>query len=296
MLFQERIRENYEKLTPGFRKLADFIVTNTLDAAFLTATELSRRVEVDPATVVRFAQDLGYTGYRELSREIKRYVRDQVTESYQMSEEASSIVDLLRALAETSQQNFQHFTTTELPHVAQIVEHMLNTPQIWLTGEYSDYALAEFMAKNLGNLNLKATAFSPDMRESAAIITQMREGDVLLALATCGPSLDTGYVVRLAREKGVKTVCLSSSGVVLAAREASLNLSVPVKSPASVPSFAVTMNVLALIWEALAKYRAEQTGIAYATAQEYMGRLLEMRAATPSYEVAPQETWTGYKM
>ena len=74
-MFQDRIRANYDGLTPGFRKLADFIMNSTLDVAFLTATELSRRVGVDPATVVRFAQELGYSGFRELSIEIKRYVR-----------------------------------------------------------------------------------------------------------------------------------------------------------------------------------------------------------------------------
>ena len=69
-MFQDRIREYYDNLTPGFRRLADFLLNYTLDAAFLTASELARRVKVDPATVVRFSQDIGYSGYRELSREI----------------------------------------------------------------------------------------------------------------------------------------------------------------------------------------------------------------------------------
>ena len=45
---------------------------------------------VDPATVVRFAQELEYSGYRELSREIKHYVRDQVTSTYRKAGEATS--------------------------------------------------------------------------------------------------------------------------------------------------------------------------------------------------------------
>jgi len=40
-VFKERIREYYDDLTPGFRKLADFLVLNTMDAAFLTASELA---------------------------------------------------------------------------------------------------------------------------------------------------------------------------------------------------------------------------------------------------------------
>ena len=54
-----------------------------MDVGFLTATELARRVGVDPATVVRFSQELGYSGYRELSREIKRYINRQLALRFQ---------------------------------------------------------------------------------------------------------------------------------------------------------------------------------------------------------------------
>ena len=42
-MFKERIREYYDALTPGFRKLADFLMQNTLDAAFLTASGFPQR-------------------------------------------------------------------------------------------------------------------------------------------------------------------------------------------------------------------------------------------------------------
>lgn len=32
-MFKDRIRENYDDLTPGFRKLADFIMDNSFDVA-----------------------------------------------------------------------------------------------------------------------------------------------------------------------------------------------------------------------------------------------------------------------
>jgi DNA-binding MurR/RpiR family transcriptional regulator len=131
-MFQERIRKNYESLTPGFRKLADFIMTSTLDAAFLTATELSRRVDVDPATVVRFAQELGYSGYRELSREIKHYVRDQVTATYRKGEEAGTVEQLLMSLVDNSQQNFQYFITTDMAKLVTAVEALAEVNHIWV--------------------------------------------------------------------------------------------------------------------------------------------------------------------
>ncbi len=294
-MFQERIREHYEHLSPGFRRLADFIMTSTLDAAFLTATELARRVAVDPATVVRFAQELGYSGYRELSREIKRYVRDQVTATYRKAAEAGSVEELLQALVENSRQNVQHFATTELTGLADVVRVLAQAKRIWVGGEFLGHDIASFMSKNFELMGINSKIFSPAMMETASMISRLEEGDVVFIIASSGPNVDTGYAVHMAREKGVKTVCLTGSGVILPAREAEYTISVPVKSPAGVPSFGALMQVLSLLWEALARQRSEKTVELMLAMQEYQGTLLSLRADTPEYEVAsPQETWKDF--
>ena len=74
-MFRERIKARYNELSPSFRKLADFVLEHQLDAALMTATELAERISVDAATVVRFAQTLGYSGFRQLSKDIQRVVK-----------------------------------------------------------------------------------------------------------------------------------------------------------------------------------------------------------------------------
>jgi len=292
-MFQDRIRENYDGLTPGFRRLADFLMTNTLDAAFLTATELSRRVGVDPATVVRFAQELEYSGYRELSREIKHYVRDQVTSTYRKAAEADSTEQLLLSLVENAQQNLQHFVTTDLAGVAKAVDMLKDAAHVWVVAEFTGYDLANFMAKNFKNLGFSASTFHPSMSETASAVSHMKEGDILVVLVNEGPSVDSGYATRMARDKGLKTICITGTGVVLPAREAEVTIIVPVKTPASVPNFGTEMQVLSLIWEALAARRKEQTTARYKEQQENMDKLLKLRAETPEYEVAsPQDLWS----
>lgn len=291
-MFQDLIREHYEELSPGFRRLADFIMNSTLDAAFLTATELSRRVDVDPATVVRFAQELGYSGYRELSREIKHYVRDQVTATYRKAAEAGTVEALLHALLESAQQNVQQFATTELFGLAEAARILSGAKRIWISGEYMGYDIARFMAKNFEALGMIAQAFSPSMMETASIVSRMAEGDVLLALCNSGPNVDTGYAVHLARAKGLKTVCIGASGVILPAREAELVITVPVKTPAGVPAFGVMTQALSLLFEALANQRPEKTAELFLALQENQGLLLDLRLNTPEYEIAsPQESW-----
>jgi DNA-binding MurR/RpiR family transcriptional regulator len=288
-MFKDRIRENYDNLTPGFRKLADYIMDNTLDSAFLTATELSRRVGVDPATVVRFAQELGYSGYRELSREIKAYVRDQVTATYRRADEAETTETLLRALVENAQQNMRHFVTTDLPKVVQCVEILSDVPHIWFTGEFTGHDLASYMAKEFKTYGISASVFHPSMGETSSIIAQMKEGEALVSFAGTEPSLDTGYAVRMAREKGVKTITLTNSGIILPAREAELTIIIPSKSPAEVPGFGTLMQIAGLIWEAVISQRTDETKARLNELHANMEELLDLRAETPDYEVPSPE-------
>lgn len=76
--YEDRIREARSDLSPSFLILADFLLDSYTEAAFMTATRLAHRLDVDPATVVRFAQRLGYPGYPELQREIRDRVNQEL--------------------------------------------------------------------------------------------------------------------------------------------------------------------------------------------------------------------------
>ena len=70
--YEKRIREARPRMSKSFARLAEFILDSYVQSALMTATELAHQVDVDAATVVRFAQMLEYRGFPELQREIKR--------------------------------------------------------------------------------------------------------------------------------------------------------------------------------------------------------------------------------
>lgn len=285
-MFKERIREYYDALTPGFRKLADFIMQNTLDAAFLTASELARRVDVDPATVVRFSQEIGYSGYRELSREIKRYVRDQVTSTYRAAEEAKTEEDALNVILDNTQQQLQHFRTTETGALARVSAILRSTSHIWITGEFTSHDLAAYLAKSFyPTVGISASHFHPSISETAAAVEQMKEGEALVALAFGIPGLDTGYAIRLARKRGVKTICITNSGTILPAREADETIIVPTASPIAVASFNLSLMMVGVIWEVVLAGNLDSAATAFTTVHGTMSEILELRANTAEYEI-----------
>ncbi|MGC9347907.1 MAG: MurR/RpiR family transcriptional regulator [Anaerolineae bacterium] len=289
-MFKERIREYYEALTPGFRKLADFIMQNTLDAAFLTASELARRVGVDPATVVRFSQEIGYSGYRELSREIKRYVRDQVTASYREAKEAKTEEDIINVIFDNTEQQLQHFRTTEIPALAKATQMLKEASRVWITGEFTSFDLAAYLSRSLDpTLGMPSRYFHPSISETAAALAQMKEGELVLALVFGVPGVDTGYALRLAKERGLKTVCITNSGTVLPAREAEVTIIVPTKSPIAVASFNLSLMIVGVIWESIVGSEVEASADSFTELYSNMSDILELRSETEDYEIPSPE-------
>mgnify|MGYP006282874317 CR=1 FL=1 len=279
-MFEERIREHYESLTPGFRKLADFITSQTLDAAFLTGTELARRVGVDQATVVRFAQHIGYSGYRALSQEIEDHVLQKVTASYRKAAEAETEEELIQGLAENTEQTLRECVATEGPQITEAVRLLQDAPHIWIAAEFVMHHLAEYIAEVFRGLEIPATAVHPTTQTSSATLARMQEGEALLALSIYFPHVDTGHLINLAREKGLHTISITDYGNGLPARKSEVTIKVSTKSPIILPSIGPAFNVLQIIAASVIAHRSERSAKALTGYNDYLGQILELRTKT----------------
>ncbi len=280
-MFRDRIRDSYERLSPGFRRLADFIVNNTLDAAFLTATELARRVEVDPATVVRFAQDLGYTGYRELSQEIKRHVHDRITTNGELTDHPTTRGQRLAAQLEGLRQQLQQLTMVDFDRLGEIATVIDEASAIWVVAEGSLALLAQAFAQSLQDAGLSVTAFRPDLLETAMRLSHMNPGDALLTLGSEGTQIDIGHLTHLAREKGVHTLSISSNGLQLAAQEAELALLIPHTTTTIATGYSLIGMLLSIIVEDLRDQRQEFVRQLQKEQLVHLARLMELRRQNP---------------
>ena len=60
------------KLTKTSRRIGDFILDHETDACFMTSTELAQELEVSEASVIRFARALGFTGYMDFQKNLRK--------------------------------------------------------------------------------------------------------------------------------------------------------------------------------------------------------------------------------
>ncbi|MYR55653.1 MurR/RpiR family transcriptional regulator, partial [Streptomyces sp. SID625] len=59
------------QLSPGQRRIAQYLIENLAEAAFLSVTELADRVGVSQPSVTRFAGAVGFSGYPALRERLQ---------------------------------------------------------------------------------------------------------------------------------------------------------------------------------------------------------------------------------
>jgi DNA-binding MurR/RpiR family transcriptional regulator len=62
------IRQQHESLSPSQQKVAEFLVRGGIDVLHYPIAKIAEKVKVNPSTVVRTAQALGFEGFLSCSR------------------------------------------------------------------------------------------------------------------------------------------------------------------------------------------------------------------------------------
>lgn len=75
----EKLKQDIDSFTPRQRALAEFILQNPESLAFLTITDLAKRVGVSEATITRFCSTLGYDGFVHLCREVQEAIQSELS-------------------------------------------------------------------------------------------------------------------------------------------------------------------------------------------------------------------------
>jgi len=292
-MFRERIQANYKDLTPSFRKLADFILQQPLDIAFMTATEVAHVMGVDAATVVRFAQYLGYSGFRELIKEIQRIVKAELTASYTTALDAPDDAGLFRSLLENERNNLSLAQARLTAQANTVLPALLGAQHIWVLGQGTCAHLAALCASSLREIGLSAISIPSDPLGAAANLKESSVEDVVVAFSLTGMDLEAADALSFARQRGAKTLAFSASPVTAAALAAETAIICPGPTQVHVPSFTGLAAMIVVLVAAYAARYPEKAAEMKADMQQSYRELLEFQTRTSS-EVNVEELWREF--
>jgi DNA-binding MurR/RpiR family transcriptional regulator len=269
------------------------MLQNQLDVAFMTATELANRLGVDAATVVRFAQELGYTGFRELSKEVQEVVRSELKASYTAELDATDDLELFRSLLDNEKHNLGLAQDRLSEHINSLLPALLDADQIWVVGQGLCCHLAGLCASALRRMGLPAVNIGTDPLEAATNLKEIGDGDLVIGFSLSGMDLDTANVVHFAHERGARTFVFGASSVAAAALKAETSIICPGPTQTDVLSFTgLAAMIVAVLAAFAARYPEEAAAMTGEMRRSYR-ELLEMQVGSGS-DLDTEDLWREF--
>ncbi len=257
-MYKERIREIYQHLSPGYRRIADFLLNSYHDAAFMTAAQVGRASDVDTTLVVRFAQRLGYPGFPELIADVQEDVKRDLRTVYEPGPEDNSPASMVRR-ALTQDRNNLEFMLLHMDSdtVQKVVEILAKAPRIFVAGEGSMSYIAGAIVARLVMLGFDAHVVSSELAGQAAITATLRPGDALVGLGSTPLTASVAVILKVARSVGAHTIGIVGSLTNPVASVAEHVLLAPAATAGIMPSWTSFGAIIHGLLQALTSQRGE---------------------------------------
>ncbi len=230
MNYAERIREARPRLSKSFIRLADYILDSYIQSALMTTSELAHQVNVDAATVVRFAQALNYSGFPEMQDEIKERVLEELhlePKVKKVNESLADVVDL--RLQEISQSLDRTRRLLDIDVFEKLGIEIKDSKKILIIAKNSLRAVGSYFSQELGKFGILAKFTALEEDNLANEIAATGQGDFVLVIDMDGKSKLLGAAVAQAKSFGLSTGTIVAGASYEAARQAEIVLEINIR-------------------------------------------------------------------
>jgi len=272
-----RIEEAYEGLSASHKSLADFILDQVEEAAFLSAHELADRVGISPSTVVRFARSLGYDGYPAFLVDLQALLKWRVTPSVKLRTTLSSLgkgEDLLRESLRADIQALEEtLHTISLEAFEQAVNILADADGVYLIGLGISAAVVYSLQFRLRRLQMRVIALTRGGQDLFEGLLSIGADDVVLAVGFHRPHPEIFTALDFARSRGATIIVLTDGPFSPLAQRADYVLNAKRGLVQTLTSLAVPMAVVNALAIGVAQRRAKQAREAYTWVEEMQAAL-----------------------
>ena len=204
------ITEKYTTLTDSEKMLADYIINNFDRVLLISVQALANETNLSVATVVRFAQHMGFEGYKDFrlylaqfGNEHEDFILDfeksEKSPEAQISKMLSSCVECLNL----TQKNLDYSTLSD------IAIKIHNAKKIAFFGVGTSYIVCKDAEMKFKRMGVSADC-SCDKNSASAILLNMQKGDVVIGISHSGNNKLVEKIMGLACRAELTTVAVTT--------------------------------------------------------------------------------------
>jgi DNA-binding MurR/RpiR family transcriptional regulator len=230
----ERIAARFSELPPKQQRVSRYFADHPAEVAFVSANELAKRLDVDPATIVRLSRVLGYEGYPDLQRHLRaRFPHHYPSLSQHLNDASSDGAKpeaLRRSLAQDAENLRLASDGLDVETFDRAVEAVLGARRILLFGGGVATGAVVFLASSFRTIGLTVSQVTEGGLTLVQEIELLSADDLAFGLAFYRYVGETLTALARIRELGVTSIALTDSPLSPAVPLASHALCAPVES------------------------------------------------------------------
>lgn len=198
------IEEQFDRLFPAERKVAQYIMDHMQEVVNLTVSELSQRTNTSEATVVRASKHLGYDGYYQmrllLSKDVGKYELVETSDDTLTSSQKIFTLEAERInkLAET----------IDFSQLIELAKTLIASNTIHIVAVGNTIPVSMDLGFRLERAGLSCT-YSILFEHYYNHIMLGSSGDTLIAISRSGASTQVIRAVELAHKKNMKIIVIT---------------------------------------------------------------------------------------
>ena len=259
------IGERAGKLPRRLTQIASFALDNPDEIAFGTVSSIAEQADVQPSTLVRFSQAIGYQGFSDMQEIFRSRLRDRILnygERIQQLREhalaASKPNVIFQGFCDATEKSIASFREKLDPNdLDRAVSMLTGARTIYLIGLRRSFPIASYMAYALGKLGVRSILVDAVGGMAAEQLTFATKADAVLAISFTPYASETVALTRSATARGVPIVAITDSPFSPLAQNSNLWIEVGEANFEGFRSMAATLTLAMTLTVAIAEKREQ---------------------------------------
>lgn len=255
------IDSKYNSLSKTFKIIAKFVKKNYTLISFLSIKELTEKIGVSSASITRFSQELGFSGYPAFQKEIQKIVEKEIIPMRAFKHFISSSNDYDNVLKKTIDLNINTLQNTYSHELYQSFQKAINliieSDKVYIIGSRSSFAVAYYLNFMLKGFMENIELLSAGTEDISTKLAYIKKDDVLITISFSHYTKFTSKITEYFKDNGSKVIAITDSySSPIAIRADTIMIA---KNSTDTYSFASAMAILNALVVQLGKINKDET-------------------------------------
>ncbi|MFW6280669.1 MAG: MurR/RpiR family transcriptional regulator [Halanaerobium sp.] len=207
-----RINSYLEQLKPAEKRVAQYIIDNHEEVIHLSITKLARAADVSEATVVKFCQHIGYSGYQELKIMLaqveKKGEKERIYGEIEANDETDEIINKIFQIYEQTLDSTKKLL--QQSNIEKAIKFLINARRIFFFGFGASGIVAEDSELKFKRINYAAEALI-DNHKQKTMASLLSKEDLVVAISDSGRTKELMESLKIAKNAGANILAITSN-------------------------------------------------------------------------------------